>query len=154
MERSFSYIRLVALGAALLLIGVALFQAGLALGAPWGSAAYGGGAAGADGVLPTGLRISSAVAAVVLTLFALVILIRGGVMRVGVRTYRLARWTAWGIVGFLALNALGNLSSSSAVERWVLGGITLLLVILCAVVALRGSEFASRGVVVPPPMTS
>jgi hypothetical protein len=154
MERSFPSIRLVALGAALLLIGVALFQAGLALGAPWGSAAYGGGAAGADGVLPAGYRISSAIATVVLTSAALIILIRGGVMSVGVRSYRLARWAAWGIVGFLALNTLGNLASSSTVERWVLGGITLLLVILCAVVALRGSELGSRGVVVRPPLTS
>jgi len=141
MERSssyISYIRLVALGAALLLMGIALFQAALAVGVPWGSAAYGGGAAGADGVLPIGLRISSAVATVLLTLAALVILIRGGVMRVGVRSHRLARWSAWGIVGFLVLNTLGNLSSSSTVERWVLGGITLVLVILCGVVALRG----------------
>ena len=138
MERSFSYIRLVALGAAVLLFGVALFQTALAAGVPWGSAAYGGGAAGADGVLPIGLRISSAMATVVLTLAALVILIRGGVMRVGVRSDRLARWSAWGIVGFLVLNTLGNLSSSSTVERWVLGGITLVLVILCGVVALRG----------------
>jgi len=138
MERSSSYIRVVALGAALLLMGVALFQAALAVGVPWGSAAYGGGAAGADGVLPVGLRISSAVAAVVLTIAALVILIRGGVMRVGVRSDRLARWSAWGIVGFLVLNTLANLSSSNAVERWVLGGITLVLLILCGVVALRG----------------
>ena len=138
MERSSSYIRLVALGAAFLLMGVALFQAALAIGVPWGSAAYGGAAAGADGVLPIGLRISSAVATVILTLAALVILIRGGVVRVGVRSDRLVRWSAWGIVGFLILNTLGNLSSSNPVERWVLGGITLVLVFLCGVVALRG----------------
>ncbi|HVD31406.1 MAG TPA: hypothetical protein VNE19_06810, partial [Methylomirabilota bacterium] len=53
---------------------------------------------------------------------------------------RLTRWSAWGIVGFLILNTLANLSSSNAVERWVLGGITLVLVILCGVVALRGPD--------------
>src|SRR2546430_11837907 len=63
VSTSFSYVRLATLAAGLLLVGVALFQTGLALGVPWGSAAYGGGGAGTDGVLPTGLRISSAVAA-------------------------------------------------------------------------------------------
>ena len=134
VSTSFSYVRLASLAAGFLLVGVALFQTGLALGVPWGSAAYGGGAAGTDGVLPTGLRISSAVAAAVLILAAWILLVRGGVMLNG----GLVRWAPWGIVGFLVLNTLGNLSSSSPVERWGLGGITLVLVILCAVVALHG----------------
>jgi hypothetical protein len=57
---------------------------------------------------------------------------------VGALNGRLVRWAPWGIVGFLVLNTLGNLSSSSPVERWGLGGITLVLVVLCTVVALRG----------------
>jgi hypothetical protein len=75
---------------------------------------------------------------VVLTLAAGIILIRGGVIRTRAISGRLVRWAAWGIVGFLVLNTLANLSSSSSVERWGLGGITLVLVILCAVVARGG----------------
>lgn len=131
-------VRIAALAAAVLLVLVALFQAALAFGLPWGGAAYGGGAAGADGVLPTGLRISSAVAAVVLTLAAWVVLRRGGVLTAGRPSDRIVRWLTWAIVGFLALNTLGNLSSSSTVERWGLGAITLVLVILCGFVALAG----------------
>lgn len=83
-------VRIAALAAAVLLVLVALFQAALAFGLPWGGAAYGGGAAGADGVLPTGLRISSAVAAVVLTLAAWVVLRRGGVLTAGRPSDRIA----------------------------------------------------------------
>jgi hypothetical protein len=133
-----SYVPFVALGAALLLTGVALFQAALALGVPWGSAAYGGGAASADGVLPTNLRLSSAVATVVLTLAAWLILVRGGVLPVGAISERLVRWAVWAVVGFLVLNTLANMSSSNPVERWGLGGVTVVLVILCTLVALRG----------------
>lgn len=49
--------------------GVGAFQAALALGAPWGAAAWGGKTAG---VLPTGLRLASGLAAVVWVLVAAV----------------------------------------------------------------------------------
>ena len=149
VSTSFSYVRLASVAAGFLLVGVALFQLGLALGVPWGSAVYGGGAAGVDGVLPTGLRMSSAVATAVLTLAAWIVLVRGGVMPVGALNGQLVRWAPWGIVGFLVLNTLGNLSSSSPVERWGLGGITLVLVVLCTVVALRGPALRTPRTLVP-----
>jgi hypothetical protein len=46
---------------AVLLAVQAVFQAALALGAPWGSAAWGG---AHEGALPAGLRVTSAIAAV------------------------------------------------------------------------------------------
>jgi hypothetical protein len=120
-----------------LLVGISLFQVLLALGAPWGSAAYGGGAAGPDGVLPSGLRVASAIAAVVLGVSAWVILVRAGLVLRGPLSPRFLHWGAWVIAGFMVLNTLSNLSSSSAVERWVLGGTTVVLVFLCGYVAFR-----------------
>ena len=53
-----------------LLLVAASFQASLALGAPWGAAAYGG---GNPGVLPTSMRASSAAAVVVYSGLAYVV---------------------------------------------------------------------------------
>jgi len=126
-----------AVAAAVLLVGISVFQVLLALGAPWGSAAYGGGAAGPDGVLPSGLRVASAVAAVILGVAAWVILVRADLVPRGPLSPRLLHWAAWTIVAFMVLNTLSNLSSSSTVERWVLGGTTVVLVLLCGYVAFR-----------------
>jgi hypothetical protein len=130
-------VRIAAVTAAVLLGGISVFQVLLALGAPWGSAAYGGGAAGPDGVLPSGLRVASAVAAVILGVAAWVILVRADLVRRGPMSPRLVRWASWVIAAFMVLNTLSNLSSSSPAERWVLGGTTVVLVFLCGYVASR-----------------
>jgi len=132
-------VRIAAVTAAVLLVGISVFQVLLALGVPWGSAAYGGGAAGPDGVLPVGLRVASAVAAVILGVAAWVILVRADLVRSGPLSPRLLRWASWVIAAFMVLNTLSNLSSSSPVERWVLGGTTVVLVFLCGYVALRAA---------------
>jgi len=132
-------VRIAAVTAAVLLGGISVFQVLLALGAPWGSAAYGGGAAGADGVLPSGLRVASAIAAVILGVAAWVILVRADLVRRGPLSHRFVRWASWVVAAFMVLNTLSNLSSSNPVERWVLGGITVLLVLLCGYVALRAA---------------
>jgi hypothetical protein len=124
-------VQFAAVAAALLLGVISVFQVLLALGAPWGSAAYGGGAAGPDGVLPSGLRVASAVAAVILGVAAWVILVRADLVRRGPLSPRLVRWASWVIAAFMVLNTLSNLSSSSPVERWLLGGTTVVLVFLC-----------------------
>lgn len=135
--RSSSILRIAAVAAAVLLVGISVFQVLLALGAPWGSAAYGGGAAGPDGVLPSGLRVASAVAAVILGTAAWVILARADLVRRGPLGARILRWATWVIVAFMVLNTLSNVASSSPVERWVLGGTTVVLVFLCGYVAAR-----------------
>jgi hypothetical protein len=131
--------QIAAVAAALLLGVIGVFQVLLALGAPWGSAAYGGGSAGPDGVLPSGLRVASAVAAVILGVAAWVVLVRVDLVGRGPLSARLIRWATWVIVAFMALNTLSNLSSASPVERWVLGGTTIVLVLLCGYVALRAA---------------
>jgi formate hydrogenlyase subunit 4 len=45
-------------------------------------------------------------------------------------------WVTWGIVAFLALNTLGNLSATHPVERWVMGSMTLVLAGLALFIAL------------------
>jgi len=127
----------VAMLAAVLFGALALFQVALALGAPWGAFAYGGRAIQEDGTLPITYRLASAVAAVVLVLFAIVILTRAGVIgTAGDST--LVSVLSWVIVAFLVLNTLSNVSAKHWIERFVFGGITVVLAVLCAIVAVAG----------------
>jgi hypothetical protein len=130
-------VRTAALVAAALILATAVLQVALAAGAPWGDHAYGGSAATTDGVLPLPFRIASAAAAIVLVLAALVVLARARLVRAPLLGDRLVRWLTWAIVGFLALNTIGNFASDSPFERWVMGPTTLALAALCGIVALR-----------------
>jgi hypothetical protein len=112
----------------LLLVG---FQLALALGAPWGRAAWGGG----HNRLPLGLRIASGFAAVIWIVAAFVVLGRAG-SGVSPVPIGVARWGNWVLVGLLALGALMNFASSSRWERFLMSPIALLLSVLCLVVAL------------------
>ena len=94
---------------AVLLFVFAGFQACLALGMPWGSAAWGG---ASEGVLPAGLRVASGLAAVVWTWVALVVLGRFLAAR-GRR--RLLLLLAIG----MTLAVVMNLSTPSVIERAV-----------------------------------
>jgi hypothetical protein len=112
---------------------IACFQVALALGAPWGLAAWGG----AQAHLPAELRVGSAVSAVVLALAAVVVLARA--RRWGPsRAARLLQWGTWVLVPLLALNALGNFASTSRWENLLMGPLALLISLLCLVVA-RGA---------------
>lgn len=126
-----------AIVAAVLFGAIALFQVALALGAPWGTFAYGGRAVRGDGTLPPSYRLSSAVAAVLLVLCAVVILVRGGVIGTSGDS-TLVTVLSWVIVAFMAINTAMNLLGKHWVERFVFGGITAGLVVLCSVVAVAG----------------
>jgi hypothetical protein len=130
-------VQTVATVAAVLFGAMALFQLALAVGAPWGAFAYGGRAARDDGTLMPAYRLSSAVAAVMLVLFAVVILTRGGVIgSSGDST--LVTVMSWVIVAFMAINTPMNLLGKHWIERYVFGAITVVLVVLCAIVAVAG----------------
>ena len=122
--------RAVAIATAIGLVIIAAFQVALALGVPWGRAAYGGTSA----TLPPELRVASGVAAVVWLLAAAVVLGRAG-------HWGSARWSAafgwgtWLVAGLLALGAIVNFASSSPWERFGWGPLALLLAIGCVVVA-------------------
>ena len=91
-----------------LLAGVALFQVGLAAGAPWGAAAWGG---TRPGRLPPGMRAASATSAVLLGSVAAVAAVPG-LVDPSTRT-RILRGAAL----YLAIGVPLNAASRSPVER-------------------------------------
>ncbi|MGH2357254.1 MAG: hypothetical protein ACRDGJ_04490 [Candidatus Limnocylindria bacterium] len=101
---------------------IAGFEVALALGAPWGRAAWGGGQA----ILPTELRVASAVAAGVWTGAALLVLARGGYLGAAGQSV-LVRRATWGLFGLLLIGAALNFASSSPWERfgWAPFGLAL-----------------------------
>jgi hypothetical protein len=118
---------------AIALIGaLVVFQVALALGAPFGAAAWGGRNAG---VLPSRLRVASAVVGlVVYPILAAVILAAAGLIA--------DAWlpidptvAMWILTGFFALGAVVNAVSRSAPER-VWAPVSAVLAICCAVIAL------------------
>ena len=124
-----------AVGAALLGV-VALLQLALAIGAPYGQHVWGG--RSETEVLPAGLRVASAIGALVLVWMATVILARADVIKAKpVPTGWLGR-TTWGITALMVLNTLGNVASESTFEQTVFTPITAVIAILSAVVARRG----------------
>ncbi|WP_159800760.1 hypothetical protein [Arthrobacter zhaoguopingii] len=105
---------------------IAAFQASLALGAPFGEAAFGG---SSSGKLPPGLRAASAVSMVVWLLAALTVLARG---RPGpVPAGRALRWGVRGLIVLLAAGTLLNAASSSPWERFFWAPLALVLLLLC-----------------------
>lgn len=125
-----SAVRAAAAGAAGICMGFAGMQVALAAGAPLGQHVWGG---TQDRVLSGDMRIVSCGAAVVLTAMAATIARRGGLLG------HQARWLApatWGIAGYMALNTLGNLTSSSPVERYGFAAATAVVSGLTTFVAL------------------
>ena len=95
-------VRMAAVAAATGFLIQAAFQAALALGAPLGSAAWGG---AYEGQLPMGLRIASGVAVGIYVLFALIVLGRAGFWSVPL-TQGFLRWGTWVMVGLMFVGAL------------------------------------------------
>ena len=110
---------------------VAFFQFALALGAPWGKAAWGG----AHERLPKGLRLASSFAVVFWLVAALVVLSRAG-YEWSPMPFTVARWGTWVLLGMLVLGMLMNLVSRSRLERLIQTPIAAVLSILCLPVAL------------------
>lgn len=119
--------------AAVLLQMVAAFQVGLAYGAPWGEHVYGGRAATQDGVLAPRYRVMSAVAVPILLLASWIILAKAELVSTDAGWID---WAVWVVFGYLVLNMAGNLASSSRVERFLLGSVTLVTAVCTLIVAL------------------
>jgi hypothetical protein len=113
-------------GAAAFCAAFAVFQAALALGAPYGQIVWGGSSA----VLPGDLRAASAAAAVYLLLAGAAMLVRAGDWG---RT--LPQKLFWGLNAFLALqfalNTLANLAAKTGAERYGMGAASALGCLLC-----------------------
>jgi hypothetical protein len=115
---------------------LATFQLLLALGVPWGRAAWGGG----QEILPSELRVASGVATFVWIGAALLVLARAGYIGNAASSTSVRRAT-WLLVALLLFGGALNLASSSPWERFGWGPFALLLAVLVAVVA-RGPRSA------------
>ena len=115
---------------AVLTVVVVGFQIALALGAPWGSYAMGG---AHPGRFPPAFRVAAVVQAVVLLLFAGIVLARTGIsLR---RWARASRWLVWIVVAFAALSLVLNLITPSAGERMIWAPVALWLLVTSILVA-------------------
>lgn len=128
-------IEIVALVAAALLVLAVVFQVGLAAGAPWGAAAYGGRAVPGGGALPVAYRIASGVAALTLLGAMWVVLAAVSAVDRGPVSGPVLTVMLWCLTAMLVLNTLGNARGRHPVERWGAGTVTALLAVLCAVMA-------------------
>lgn len=115
---------------------LAVFQLLLALGAPLGAAAWGG----AYRVLPAGLRVGSAVSALVFVAVMALVLERLGVLKLLHRP-RLVRRLLLGLGALFALSAVANLASSSLWERYTGFPAATVLSISCLRLGLEGEGF-------------
>jgi hypothetical protein len=121
----------VALVGAALLAGLAVFQLLLIAGAPLGRFAWGG----RTSVLPTGLRIGSAVSIALYAVFALVVLQTGGLS--SVLPGGLVGVAIWALTAYFAVGVAMNAASRSRPERLVMTPVALALAVVCLVLALH-----------------
>ncbi len=128
--RAFDLPRMAMLTAVPLLLGMALLQLALALGAPFGMFAWGG----KHARLPTRLRRTSAVAVVVFAAATVVVLGARGI--VGSIDPGTLEALLWGLVALFGLSTLANSASGRLVERLTGTPVAFLLCISCAVLAL------------------
>ena len=126
---------LAAIAAFVLFALMAGIQLALAAGAPLGAHVLGG---RYPGVLPRQARVGSAIAAVLLLGFGLVVLARAGRIGAPEGLVGLLAPACWAIAAFLVLNTVGNLASKSRIERTLFAAITAGLAVLCGIVAATG----------------
>ncbi|TAJ16143.1 MAG: hypothetical protein EPO65_13800 [Dehalococcoidia bacterium] len=136
-SRETRVLRLAGIGAAVLLAVAAGFQSALALGLPLGAATLGGRATTVDGVLTPPFRGAAAATALVLVLFAWLFLVRAQVLPRRVIGPRAARLCTGAVLFLMVVNTAGNFSAPHPLERWGMGAVTSLVVLLGGFVALR-----------------
>lgn len=110
---------------------VAVFHLLLALGTPWGAAAWGG---QHPGVLPTGCRIGSAVSGLVVFPLA-ALYVADAAQLIDVAWLPGGSVVMWVLLGYFALGTVMNAISRSRIER-VWAPVNLALAVCCLLVAL------------------
>jgi hypothetical protein len=119
-----------ALALTVLLAALAVFQLALALGAPWGRLAWGG----AHRVLPTRLRVGSAVSLVVYALIDVIAWDRVGAIDVFPDAF--SAIAMWVVFAYFALGIVVNAVSRSKPERYVMVPVTIVLAVLSFLIAM------------------
>lgn len=127
------WFQLTAWVAAILMVGVSAFQVLLFFGIPLASYSWGG---RYEGALPKGMRWLSLLSAVVLLLFAFVILGHIHVFSVG-QEFPTTTFV-WGIALFMGLNTLGNLASKSKKEKLVMTPLSAVIGVCCFILVVFG----------------
>jgi len=115
----------VALGA------LALFQLGLAMGAPWGRLAMGG---RFPGRFPSAMRIAALVQIVIYAAMGAVVSARAGLALPELLTA--SKVAIWGVVGLMAVAVAMNLLTPSKWERRIWAPVALVMLATSLVVAL------------------
>ena len=134
--------RRAAIVAAVLYVLIAAFQLALALGAPWGRAAFGG------AVEQPGpeLRVSSVIAVIVWSAAALIILKRTGHAVWAPLPAKALPAAVWVLLALSVVSVLLNAITPSALERaiWLPFSIVLTAAIAAVAVSSRRAERAAR----------
>lgn len=125
-----------AIGASVLIAGVAVFQLALALGAPYGEAVLGGRASTEAGVLTPPYRALALLQALVLVLLGWILLARTDLVGIPLLSTGALRGITWAVLAFLVLNTAANLTAPHPIERWGMGSTTLVLSVLTLIIAL------------------
>jgi hypothetical protein len=120
---------LAAVVACLLLAGLAVFQVLLIAGQPLGRLAWGG----QHVVLPSHLRVGSAVSVVLYALFAVVILSAAGAL--SLLSVEFVEVAIWVLAGYFVLGIVMNAASRSRPERLVMTPVVLVLAVSCLLIA-------------------
>jgi hypothetical protein len=124
-------VKIAACVAVVLLAVIIVFQMALALGAPLGKAAWGG---QNEGVLPTRLRIASAVAALLIYPLIIVAILGSAGFIEGDFLPVSERQLMWALGGLFTLGGIANLVSRSRIERlWAV--VSISIAVCCAVIA-------------------
>ena len=110
---------------------VICFHVALLFGAPWGHLTLGG---RYDRVLPVKIRLVSAPSAILMSLFIVAVLARGGVAFQGL--HRISRMAIWPVVGYCVLGVLLNSVSRSKWERILWVPVTLAMLVTGLIVAV------------------
>lgn len=113
-----------------------IFQILLAAGLPLGRAAYWG----VHETLPPGLRIVSAVSAMLLIAAIWTVLVRSGIIVGGKTARTTANWMIWGYTVLFALSSAANMASTSRWERLIMVPLAVVLTLCCLLVALGGNN--------------
>lgn len=131
-------VELAAIVAAVLMAGVAAFQAGLAMGVPLGDATMGGRAPTVDGRLTAPYRVVAVLSGAILLVGAWIVLARADLVASGILGQAMPRWGIWVVVAFSLLNSLTNIGGRHPLERYGFSALTLLVAVLAGFVALSG----------------
>lgn len=119
-----------AIAVCVILAALTVFQLALIAGAPIGRFAWGG----QNDVLPRRTRIGSVVSIVLYAVFAIIILDRAAL--IDVVPDAVSAISTWVLVGYFTLGILLNGISRSKPERYTMTPVTLVLAVLCLLVAL------------------